>query len=568
MPSPSWWTGRAGRVIVGPSMLRAYRRLLLLFGLLLVTLVIAATLYRLGMRHLEGEERDFWSSFEWASETLTTTGYGRDNHWNHPLMVVFVTSLQFFGLIVSIAIIPVVLIPWFESRFEARLPDQLPELDQFVLVYHWGPTVSSLVRDMVRQRIPIVIVEDNESRARWLRDHDHQVVHVNLDEGQFDLAGIERCRALIAAGADHDNASLIAAARQRGFSGPIYALVDNPRHQRAIALAGADAVYSPVHSLASGLAAKASERIAARVAGIQLLEGEVELAELRVTASSALAGKTLAELELRRKIGATVVGQWAFGEFRGQTNRQTKLEPGAIILALGSQAALAKLGELATPLDRGGPLLVLGYGELGQKLVEMLESVGERVEVVARDPHPRLDRCGDALDPALLDELGLERVRAALLAFGDDSTTLFAATMLRDLRPNLPILAAVDRAENVERIHRAGADVALSISQVTAQLLGHKLFGERFVAVEPRIRVFEASGDPFVGQTLATARIPERSECTVVALGRKRQVVATVRADTTISMGDTLFLVGAGDAPDKFFAEFPGAAMPTTRAHA
>ncbi len=540
-------------------MLRTYGRLVVLLGLLLVTLVIAATLYQLGMRHLEGEERDFWSAFEWASETLTTTGYGRDNHWNHPLMVLLVTGLQFFGLVVSIAVIPVVLIPWFESRFEARLPQQLPTLNHFVLVYRWGPAVSSLVRDMGRQSIPVVIVEENETRARWLRDHGHDVVFVNLEEGQFDLAGIERCRALIAAGADHDNASLISAARQRGFAGPVFALVDNPRHRRPILLAGADAVYSPVHSLAAGLAAKASERIAARVSGIQLLGGEVELAELRVTPDSALAGKTLAELELRRKTGATIVGQWAVGEFLGQPHPHTKLEPGAIIVALGGPKALARLGELATPLDRSGPLLVLGFGELGQKLVEMLESVGETVEVVARDPHPRLDLCGDALEPDILEKVGLKQARAAILAFSDDSTTLFATTMLRDLMPNLPIIAAVDRAENVARIHRAGADFALSISQVTAQLLGHKLFGEQFIAVEPRIRVFEASGEPFVGKTLAAMKIPERSGCTVVAIGRAPEIVADLHADSQISQGDSIYLVGAGEAMNRFFTEFPTA---------
>lgn len=548
-------------MIVGRTMLRAYRRLLVLLGLLMATLVVAATLYQLGMRHLEGEERDFWSAFEWASETLTTTGYGRDNHWEHPIMVLFVTSLQFFGLVFSIAIIPVLLIPWFESRFEARLPHQLPPLDHFVLVYRYGPTVSSLVREMARSRIPTVIVEENETRARWLRDHEYQVVYVNAEEGQLDLAGIERCRALIAAGADHDNASVIAAARQRGFTGPIHALVDNPRHRRAVSLSGADFVYSPVHSLAAALAAKASERIGARVAGIQLLDGEVELAELRVTTSSALAGKTLAELDLRSRTGATVVGQWAVGEFLGHPHPHTKLEPGAIIVALGNGEALAKLGELATPLARGGPLLVLGFGELGQKLVEMLESVGETVEVVARDEHPRLDLCGDALDPEVLRRANLDGARAAILAFGDDSTALFAATLLRDLRPNLPIIAGVERAENAPRVHRAGADFALSISQVTAQLLGHKLFGESFSGNEARIRVFEAGGEPFVGRTLAATQILERSGCTVIALGRARQVVAKIRADTLIAMGDTLYLVGAGDAPSRFFAEFPRAKL-------
>lgn len=538
---------------------RPYIRLGLLLGFLIVTLIFAATLYMMGMRHLEGQERDFWSSLEWASETLTTTGYGHDSSWRHPAMVVFVASVQFFGLMVTLSIVPVVLIPWFESRFESRLPQALPELDDFVLVYRWGPAVSSLVRDMARQKIPAVILEENESRARWLRDKGHEVVFASLEEGQLDLGGIERCRALIANGEDHDNATVIAIARQRGFAGPIYALVDTPKHRRPILLSGADAVYSPMHSLAAGLAAKASERIAPRVTGVQLLGDDVEFAELRIDNDSSLAGKTLADVGLRRHTGATIVGQWVGGEFRGHPSPNTRLEPGAIVVALGNEKALAKLGELATPLNRSGPLLVIGFGEVGQKLVEMLESVGESVKVLARDAHERLDAQGDALDPQVLESIGIRTARSVILAFSDDSTTLFAVTIIRDLAPKLPIIAAVDRAENVQRVHRAGADFALSISQVTAQLLGHKLFGEQFIAVEPRIRVFEANSRPFAGLSLANARIAERTGCTVVAIERKQKTVTNVEPGLVFAHDDAVYLCGAGEAHDRFFAEFPTA---------
>lgn len=543
----------------GPGMRRPFNRLFLLLGFLVLTLLLAASLYMLGMRHLEGEERDFWTSLEWAAETLTTTGYGNDSHWDHPMMVVLVASVQFFGLMVTLSVVPVVLIPWFESRFESRLPQALPDLQDFVLVYRWGPAVSSLVRDMARQSIPAVILEENESRARWLRDRGHAVVYASLEEGQLDLAGIERCRAIIANGEDHDNAAVIAMARQRGFEGSIYALVDTPKHRRPILLSGADAVYSPMHSLAAGLAAKASERIAPRISGIQMLGDDVELAELRIHADSQLAGQSLADLGLRQRTGATIVGQWVGGEFRGHPNPKTSLESGAIVVALGSAEALAKLGELATPLDRSGPLLVIGFGEVGQKLVEMLESVGETVRVLARDPHERLDVCGDALDPQILEQAGLERARSVILAFSADSTTLFATTIIRDLAPSMPLIAAVDRADNIQRVHRAGADFALSISQVTAQLLGHKLFGEQFIAVEPRIRVFEAAAAPFEGLSLSNARIPERSGCTVVAVEHEQQTVTNVAPDFSFQAEDTIFLCGSGEAMDRFFREFPAA---------
>lgn len=545
-------------------MRRPFNRLFLLLGFLVLTLLVAATIYMLGMEHLEGQERDFWSSLEWAAETLTTTGYGNDSHWEHPLMIVFVAGVQFFGLMVTLSVVPIVLIPWFESRFEARLPQTLPEVDDFVLVYRWGSAVSSLVHNMSEQRIATVILEENESRARWLRDRGHKVVYASLEEGQLDLRGIERCRAIIANGEDHDNAAVIAMARQLSFDGSIYALVDTPKHRRPILLSGADAVYSPMHSLAAGLAAKASDRIAPRVSGVQMIGADVEVGELRIHEDSPMCGKSLTELSVRVETGATVVGLWIRGQFRAPPDPQAALEAGTIVVALGDARALAKLGELATPLDRSGPLLVIGYGEVGQKLVEMLESVGESVRVLARDHHPRLDVCGDALDPQVLEAAGIVKARAVILAFSADSTALFAATIIRDIAPNLPIIAAVDRAENIERVHRAGADHALSISQVTAQLLGYKLFGEHFAAAEPRMRVFDALAAPFAGLSLSNARLPERTGCTVVAVERRDhgetgETLTQVTSSDVLEEEDILYLCGASDARERFFREFPAA---------
>ena len=48
-------------------------------------------------------------------------------------------------------------------------------------------------------------------------------------------------------------------------------------------------------------------------------------------------------------------------------------------------------------------------------------------------------------------------------ALESDSATLFATAVLRNLAPDVILIAGVNRAENVSRIHRAGADFALSV---------------------------------------------------------------------------------------------------------
>ena len=63
-----------------PRLKRSTKRLLALLALLPAAVIFLGTLYMLGMEHLEGTPRTFLRSIQWASETLTTTGYGGDNH--------------------------------------------------------------------------------------------------------------------------------------------------------------------------------------------------------------------------------------------------------------------------------------------------------------------------------------------------------------------------------------------------------------------------------------------------------------------------------------------------------
>jgi Trk K+ transport system NAD-binding subunit len=82
----------------------------------------------------------------------------------------------------------------------------------------------------------------------------------------------------------------------------------------------------------------------------------------------------------------------------------------------------------------------------------------------------------------ILKQAAIADVQAVILALNADSTTLFATVIFKDLAPNVPVIARVNRAENVERIYAAGADFALSISQVSGQLLAWRLLGKESVA--------------------------------------------------------------------------------------
>ena len=348
-----------------PRLRRPYRRLLILVLALPVTLFVLAVLYQTGMRHFEGEPRSLIASLEWAAETLTTTGYGADTAWTHPVMQFFVIAVQFIGVFMVFLVFPVFLIPFFEERFEARLPTRLPDLKGSVLIYRYGPAVTSLLLELDQAKVPVTIFEEDEAAARRLRERGRAVVLGNLEEDDPDLSSMAGARGMILNGDDNNNAWMVLAARYGGLTGPIVALVDDPSRRRPMIRAGATVAFTPDHVLAAALAARASARISPRVAGAHRFGQHLEVAELRLHAGSPLAGKTIANAGIRAQTGATIVGMWVGGELMRQPPIATRLKPGNILVAVGSHEAIGRLGQVATAVPRRGGFLLIGHSRLG-----------------------------------------------------------------------------------------------------------------------------------------------------------------------------------------------------------
>src|SRR5689334_13164910 len=108
-------------------MVRPNHRFLALIGMLAAVLVGMALLYMLGMAVVEGKPRTFWQSLLWAAGATSTTGFGPDTVWTHPVMVVFVVFAQFMGVALFFVILPIYLMPFLEDRFETRLPTAAPD---------------------------------------------------------------------------------------------------------------------------------------------------------------------------------------------------------------------------------------------------------------------------------------------------------------------------------------------------------------------------------------------------------------------------------------------------------
>ncbi len=530
-------------------MRKAQKRLILLIFVAPTLLVVAsALLYMVGMRLFEGEVRGFWDSLSWASETLTTTGYGADARWRHPAMVVFVAVVQFVGVFLVFLIFPLYLIPILEERFQARLPRQLGKpLVGHVVVYRYGPSVESLLGELSAAGIASLVLEPDESVARKLFEAGQQVLHLGLGEGALGAAGLAASRALIANGGDDENATVILAARQAGYAGPVLAIVEEPFHRRPIMLAGATATFTPRHILGAALAARASARIDPRVAGLHELGRRLEVVEMQIDAASPLVGETLESAAVRTHTGVTVLGQWIEGKLVAPPPPSMRLVAEGILVAIGPAASLVSLSSLArgpVALRRTGPFIIAGFGAVGGKVAELLRDAGEEIRVIDREAIPGVDEVGSLLDPKLLDRLDIKNAQAVILALSSDSATLFATVILKDLAPEVPVIARVNEAANVERIRRAGAYFALSISQVSGQMLAGKLLGQEAVALDPRLEILKVPADRLVGLRPGEPSIRERTGYTVVAVERDDEVLVEFGSAFRFAPKDGVYVFG------------------------
>lgn len=529
-------------------MQRSTRRLIALAIGLIAFVVGSALLYQFGMIHLEGKPRSFWDSIEWASETLSTTGYGWDSHWKHPAMVLLVMGVQFVGVFLFFLIVPIFMIPFLEERFEERLPRTAGDISHHVVIYRFGPAVETLLQRLRIDSVPSVVVETDEAVARAVSEQDQRVVFSRTEEDALEVCRLDHARALVANGRDEENAAIVLRARQMGFRGEIFAFVEEPAHRRPIELSGATAAYTPRHIVAAALAAHASDRISPRMPGIESIGG-IERREIRVPADSPVAGQTLAAAGIGTRSGAVVVGQWSRSRLHARCTAESRIEPGTMLELAGDAESLRRAAEIIRGpyLRNSGPYLIAGFGEVGRKVHELLTDAGEEVRVIERQPAAGVDYAGNVLDPAVLERAGLARSRGIVLALNTDDATLFATVIIRDAASDVPIIARVNHAKNLDNIYRAGADYVLSISDISGEMLSARLLGRTARSREEQRKVVRMPAAAAAGRSIGELRLRHYG-CSVLAVRHDGAMITRVTPDLRLEAADELYVSGDRDA--------------------
>lgn len=128
--------------------------------------------------------------------------------------------------------------------------------------------------------------------------------------------------------------------------------------------------------------------------------------------------------------------------------------------------------------------------------------------------------------------------------------------VVKDLAPEAPVIARVNHALHVERIHRAGADFALSLAQVSAQMLARRLLGEEAVTLDPHLKLLKTEVDGLEGRNPAELGIRERTRSSVVAVEREGEVLVEFGPEFRFQPADVLYVCGSDSAVRSFRETF------------
>jgi Trk K+ transport system NAD-binding subunit len=222
------------------------------------------------------------------------------------------------------------------------------------------------------------------------------------------------------------------------------------------------------------------------------------------------------------------------------------IEPGSILEIVGDAASLDRAAAMiGSPfLRRRGPFLIAGFGEVGRKVHELLTDAGEEVRVVEREATAGVDIVGNVLDPSVLERAALHECRAVVLALNSDDSTLFATVIARDAAVDVPVIARVNHSRNIDNIYRAGADFALSISDISGEMLSARLMGRVARTRDEHrqvIRIAARASRPL-------RDLPLRQHgCSLLAIERSGSLLP-VTAETIVQPGDDLYVCGGADA--------------------
>lgn len=229
-----------------------------------------------------------------------------------------------------------------------RMDKQIARMEGHVIVCGWGRVGRAVATDLRRTGQEVVVVDIDAERVRGL-DIPTVVGDATLDT-TLRAAGIERAAALVAA-LHGDAENLFVTLSSRALRDDLF-IVARARQDESIPKldrAGADRVVNPQELGAARMAAFVARPHVAEFIDAVMHERSMafRMEEVAIRPGSALAGTRLGDADLHRRAGVLVLAvRSTDGRFAPNPEPGTVLDPGSVVIAVGTDTDFARLADV------------------------------------------------------------------------------------------------------------------------------------------------------------------------------------------------------------------------------
>jgi len=333
---------------------------------------------------------DLLRAFYMTILTVTTIGYGemwqmdaKARIFNIAVMTLGVGSVMGYSIAVLINIVTSGEVKTI-MRFRKMVSD-ISALKGHYIVFGINDYVVHLIKEMKYYNIPVVVVDESEKLQEFAKEHEiHYYLQLNpTEENTLYLANIEAAvGAIVATSDDYKNLAITLTVKNIVTKNNIYpffilALVKDDAFKEKLKLVGADYVET-IPSIISKrvvILARKPPIFGEKSLLEEILFGEhtfIDIEELVVQPDSPVIGKTLKELDLRKKFGITVIAvKKANGKVIFTPGGNLKIEPLDILVVV---APRKKLEEAVRILFKGK--IASRSAMLKRKIKERLNGLG------------------------------------------------------------------------------------------------------------------------------------------------------------------------------------------------
>jgi voltage-gated potassium channel len=299
----------------------------------------------------------FWDAVYMTVITISTVGYEEvvqlDANGRIFTSILIITNIGIFAYAVSI--ITSFIMEGNVQRLikDYRVYQKIRNLENHVIVCGYGRHGFEVTSELVKQKIPFVIIEKEEEKIDELRENG-EFLYIDGDATHDDIleeAGIERAASLIATlGEDADNVFVVLSARQLNPKLRIISRAFNQKAEAKLMRAGADHVVQPERIGGFYMATMAQKpdvvefmTLLSNMGSAQIVFEEFEAREMR----EEYRGKTIREVNFRGLTGANIIGiHDEKGYYIINPTPDTLIRNGAKVVVLGNQKQMKDFKNL------------------------------------------------------------------------------------------------------------------------------------------------------------------------------------------------------------------------------